>query len=55
VQNKDFSLIATDKGFNIYVGGNGGSKSKHVELLIPDCPPDDVIPILDRYGLLKKS
>jgi nitrite reductase (NAD(P)H) len=48
-QSKDFGLIATDKGFNIYVGGNGGSKPKHAELLIPDCAPDDVIPILDRY------
>ena len=48
-QNKDFRLIATEKGFNIYVDGNGGSKPKHAELLIADCPPDDVIPILDRY------
>ena len=47
-QNKDFGLIATEKGFNIYVCGNGGSKPKHAELLIPDCPPDDVMPILDR-------
>jgi nitrite reductase (NAD(P)H) len=47
-QSKDFGLIATEKGFNIYVGGNGGSKPKHAELLISDCPPDDVIPILDR-------
>jgi nitrite reductase (NAD(P)H) len=49
-QSKDFGLIATDKGFNIYVGGNGGSKPKHAELLIADCPPDEVIPILDRFS-----
>ncbi|KAF8453845.1 hypothetical protein BGX38DRAFT_1175852 [Terfezia claveryi] len=48
-QNKDFGLIATDKGYNIYVGGNGGSKPRHGDLLIKDCPPDEVIPILDRY------
>ena len=47
-QSKDFGLIATEKGFNIYVGGNGGMKPKHAELLIADCPPDEVIPILDR-------
>lgn len=48
-QNKDFGLIATDKGFNILVGGNGGATPKHCELLAKDVPPDDVIPILDRY------
>ncbi|KAG8526490.1 uncharacterized protein KY384_008690 [Bacidia gigantensis] len=48
-QNKDFGLIATDKGFNIFVGGNGGAKPRHSELLAKDVPPDDVIPILDRY------
>jgi nitrite reductase (NAD(P)H) len=48
-QNKDFGLIATENGFNIFVGGNGGAKPRHSELLAKDVPPDDVIPILDRY------
>lgn len=48
-QNKDFGLIATEKGFNIFVGGNGGAKPRHSELLAKDVPPDDVIPIIDRY------
>ncbi|KAK4044210.1 hypothetical protein C8A01DRAFT_12283 [Parachaetomium inaequale] len=48
-QNKDFGLIATEKGFNIFVGGNGGAKPKHCELLAKDVPPTEVIPILDRY------
>lgn len=48
-QNKDFGLIATEKGFNIFVGGNGGAKPRHSELLAQDIPPDDVVPILDRY------
>ncbi|KAL8719556.1 MAG: hypothetical protein Q9225_003455 [Loekoesia sp. 1 TL-2023] len=48
-QNKDFGLIATEKGFNIFVGGNGGSNPRHSELLAKDVPPDDVVPILDRY------
>jgi len=48
-QNKDFGLIATEKGFNLFVGGNGGAKPRHSELLAKDVPPDDVIPILDRY------
>merc|ERR1711939_813755 len=48
-QNKDFGLIASDKGFNIFVGGNGGATPKHSELLAKDVPPDDVVPVLDRY------
>ena len=48
-QNKDFGLIATDKGFNLFVGGNGGATPRHSEILAKDVPPDDIIPILDRY------
>lgn len=48
-QSKDFGLIATDKGFNIFVGGNGGATPRHCDLLAKDVPPDDVVPILDRY------
>ncbi|KAK4157031.1 hypothetical protein C8A00DRAFT_12081 [Chaetomidium leptoderma] len=48
-QNKDFGLIATDKGFNIFVGGNGGAKPRHSDLLAKDVAPTEVIPILDRY------
>lgn len=44
-----FGLIATDKGFNIFVAGNGGAKPKHSELLAKDVPPAEVIPVLDRY------
>jgi nitrite reductase (NAD(P)H) len=48
-QNKDFGLIATEKGYNLFVGGNGGATPRHSEILAKDVPPDDVIPILDRY------
>ncbi|KAI0540250.1 nitrite reductase [Xylaria digitata] len=48
-QGKDFGLIATEKGFNIFVGGNGGASPRHAELLAKDVPPSEVIPILDRY------
>ncbi|KAF1814019.1 nitrite reductase NiiA [Eremomyces bilateralis CBS 781.70] len=48
-QNKDFGLVATEKGFNIFVGGNGGAQPRHSELLAKDVPVDDVLPILDRY------
>ncbi|KIH89775.1 hypothetical protein SPBR_00711 [Sporothrix brasiliensis 5110] len=36
-------------GYNIFVGGNGGAKPRHAELLAKDVPPEEVIPILDRY------
>lgn len=48
-QSKDFGLIATDKGYNIFVGGNGGATPRHTDLLARDVSPDDVVPILDRY------
>ncbi|KAJ5247503.1 hypothetical protein N7468_002486 [Penicillium chermesinum] len=48
-QNKDFGLIATEKGFNIFVGGNGGAKPRHSELLVKDVPPEMVMPVIDRY------
>ncbi|KAI1175947.1 nitrite reductase [Nemania sp. FL0916] len=48
-QSKDFGLIATEKGFNIFVGGNGGASPRHAELLAKDVPPSEVVPILDRY------
>jgi nitrite reductase (NAD(P)H) len=48
-QGKDFGLIATEKGYNIFVGGNGGATPRHADVLAKDVPPDDVVPILDRY------
>jgi nitrite reductase (NAD(P)H) len=42
-------LIATENGFNVYVGGNGGAKARHSELLAKDVPAEEVIPLLDRY------
>ncbi|ORY78544.1 hypothetical protein BCR37DRAFT_382185 [Protomyces lactucae-debilis] len=48
-QGKDFGCIATDKGFNVYVCGNGGASPKHAELLQADVLPDQVVPLLDRF------
>ena len=48
-QSKDFGLIATEKGYNVFVGGNGGATPRHTDLLAKDVAPDDVVPILDRY------
>ncbi|KAI9321278.1 nitrite reductase NiiA [Dichotomocladium elegans] len=48
-QGKDFGCIATDKGYNLYVCGNGGSKPKHAELLVADVSEELVIRYLDRF------
>jgi nitrite reductase (NADH) large subunit len=48
-QSKDFGIIATEKGWNIYVCGNGGSKPQHAVLLIQDVEKDWVIKYLDRF------
>ncbi|KAF6764112.1 nitrite reductase [Ephemerocybe angulata] len=48
-QSKDFGLIATDKGWNIFVGGNGGANPRHAELFAKDVPPSKVVRIIDRF------
>ncbi|KAJ9104552.1 hypothetical protein QFC21_002049 [Naganishia friedmannii] len=48
-QGKDFGLIATDKGWNIYLGGNGGANPRHAQLFATDVIPTDVVKYIDRF------
>ncbi|GAX13836.1 nitrite reductase (NADH) large subunit [Fistulifera solaris] len=48
-QSKDFGMIATENGYNLYVGGNGGSVPVHAQLLATDIDEDTVLLYLDRY------
>lgn len=48
-QSKDFGIIATEKGWNVYVGGNGGAKPRHANLLVSDVGEEEVIRYLDRF------
>lgn len=48
-RGKDFGIIATEKGWNLYVGGNGGSKPQHASLLAADIDEETCIRYLDRY------
>ncbi|KZT30290.1 nitrite reductase [Neolentinus lepideus HHB14362 ss-1] len=48
-QSKDFGLIATDKGWNVFLAGNGGSNPRHATLFATDVPPSKVIRIIDRF------
>ena len=48
-QSKDFGVIATEQGWNLYVCGNGGMKPRHAELLAGDLDDDTLIRYLDRF------
>ena len=48
-QGKDFGLIATDVGYNLYVCGNGGSKPKHAVLLAKDVSEETAVKYIDRF------
>ena len=48
-QGKDFGVIATEKGYNLYVCGNGGMKPQHAQLFATDLDEDTLIRYLDRF------
>ncbi|MEV0086420.1 nitrite reductase large subunit NirB [Saccharopolyspora sp. NPDC050642] len=48
-RGKDFGVIATDKGWNLYVGGNGGFTPRHADLLAADLDDERLIRIIDRF------
>jgi nitrite reductase (NADH) large subunit len=48
-QSKDFGLIATEQGYNLYVCGNGGSKPRHAVLLAADLDEETAIKYIDRF------
>jgi nitrite reductase (NADH) large subunit len=48
-QSLEFGLIATETGYNLYVGGNGGTQPKHAELLATGIDEDTCIKYIDRY------
>jgi nitrite reductase (NADH) large subunit len=48
-QGKDVGLIATDKGWNLYVCGNGGMKPRHAELIASNLDEATVVKLVDRF------
>ncbi|SDI86967.1 nitrite reductase (NADH) large subunit [Frankineae bacterium MT45] len=48
-QSKDIGVIATEHGWNLYVGGNGGFRPRHAELLATDLDRETLIRTIDRY------
>ena len=48
-QSKDFGVIATEKGWNLFVGGNGGMRPRHADLFATDLDDETLIRYIDRY------
>ena len=48
-QSKDVGVIATERGWNLYVCGNGGMKPRHAELLAADLDKQTLIRYIDRF------
>ncbi|MEV1295640.1 nitrite reductase large subunit NirB [Pseudonocardia sp. NPDC049635] len=48
-RSKDFGVIATETGWNLYVGGNGGFTPRHAELLVSDVDSETLIRTIDRF------
>ena len=48
-RSKDFGIIATENGWNLYVGGNGGTTPRHAELLVSDVDTETLIRTIDRF------
>jgi len=48
-QGKDVGVIATEKGWNLYVCGNGGMKPRHADLLARDLSEKELIQFIDRF------
>ena len=48
-RSKDVGVIATENGWNLYVGGNGGMTPRHAELLASDLDDDTLVRYVDRF------
>ncbi|RKT78412.1 assimilatory nitrite reductase (NAD(P)H) large subunit precursor [Terracoccus luteus] len=48
-RGKDVGVIATDKGWNLYVCGNGGQTPKHAVLLASDLDDETLVRYIDRF------
>jgi len=50
-RGKDVGVIATDHGWNLYVGGNGGFTPRHAQLLAEDLDTASLVRSIDRFLL----
>ena len=47
-QGKDIGVIATERGWNLYVCGNGGMRPRHAELFASDLDEETLVKYIDR-------
>jgi nitrite reductase (NADH) large subunit len=47
-QSKDIGIIATERGWNLYVCGNGGMRPRHADLFATDLDTETLISYIDR-------
>jgi nitrite reductase (NADH) large subunit len=48
-QSKDFGIIATENGWNLYLAGNGGMRPRHADLFATDLDEASLIRCIDRF------
>ncbi|WP_433016979.1 nitrite reductase large subunit NirB [Kribbella sp. CA-294648] len=48
-RGKDVGIIATENGWNLYVGGNGGMTPRHAQLLASDLTDEQLLQAIDRF------
>jgi nitrite reductase (NADH) large subunit len=48
-RSKDVGVIATETGWNLYVGGNGGTNPRHADLFATDLDDETLIRYIDRF------
>jgi nitrite reductase (NADH) large subunit len=51
-RSKDFGVIATENGWNLYVGGNGGFRPRHADLFLQDVDEETLVRTIDRVLML---
>ena len=51
-RGKDVGVIATEQGWNVYVGGNGGFTPRHAQLLAEDLDTETLVRVIDRFLML---
>ncbi|MEU6023910.1 nitrite reductase large subunit NirB [Micromonospora sp. NPDC047134] len=48
-RSKDFGIIATETGWNLYLGGNGGFRPRHADLFATDLSTAELVTMIDRF------
>ncbi|MGE5764534.1 MAG: nitrite reductase large subunit NirB, partial [Mycobacterium leprae] len=48
-RGKDFGVIATEQGWNLYLGGNGGFSPRHAQLFAQDLHTETLVRYIDRF------